>query len=221
MKISLPRICGIAAMLLFCTALHAETKDDVLNRRHEVRISWSDQIFESFNWRNPAYTVNNMDESVRLTKKEHYRYTQHWALNYQYRLKSWLGVGLMFDASACLWDNVTRNGKGVETGRVKNQHFANVAIVPTVRFTYVHHKYVNVYSGIGYGLNINTGSELNAFGKATEYSGALNLTFVGLSGNYGKWFAAFELGGLYAARSAQAVYMLNSRLFTIGLGMRF
>lgn len=184
-------------------------------------MSWSDQIFESFNWRNPAYIVDNMDESKRLIKKENYRYTQHWAVNYQYRLKDWLGLGVMFDASACLWDNVTRNGKGTETGRIKNQNFANIAIVPTVRFTYLHHKYVNMYSGIGVGMNINTGTERNAWGKTTEYSGALNLTFVGVSANYDKWFAAFELGGLYAARGGQNVYMLNSRLFTVGLGMRF
>lgn len=221
MKISLPHFCCFSVLVLLCTGLRAETKEDVLTRRHEVSVSWSDQIFESFNWRNPAYIVNNMDESVRLTKKENYRYTQHWAVNYQYRLKNWLGLGLMFDASACLWDNVTRSGKGIETGRVKNQNFANIAIVPTVRFTYVHHKYVNVYSGIGVGVNFNTGTERNAWGKTTEYSGALNLTFVGVSANYDRWFAAFELGGLYAAQGGQNVYMLNSRLFTIGLGMRF
>lgn len=221
MKTILFKAACIGALLLGSAAVHAETKADAKARRHEISVSWGDQIFEQFNWRNPAYIVDNMPETVNFSTKENHRFSQHWALSYQYRLKHWLGLGMVMDGSACIWDDVVRNGKGVERSRTKNQYFANIALVPTVRFTYFRHEYVNIYSAIGVGMNINTGTEKNALGQRTEYSGAANLTFVGVSANYKQWFALFELGGLYALKNQQTIYMLNSRMFSVGIGMRF
>lgn len=204
-----------------CGAVHAETREEASERKHELSISWGDQIFEQFNWRNPAYIVNNLPESVNLKTKENYRFSQHWSLSYQYRLKHWLGLGMMLDGSACIWDEVVRNGKGAEQSRIGNRHFANIALVPTVRFTYFRHEYVNIYSAIGFGMNMNTGTEKNALGQHTEFSGAMNMTLVGISANYRQWFALFELGGLYALKDKDTIYMLNSKMFSVGIGMRF
>ena len=189
--------------------------------RHEIKVSWGDQIFESLNWRNSSYIVNTLPESEILTYNENYKYTQHWSLEYFCRAKSWLSAGIIIDGSACIWDSVRRNGLGVEQSRLVNESFTNIAIVPTVRFTYLNRKYVNLYSGIGIGLNINTGSEIDYKDRHTALAPAINITYIGIKVIYGRCFAAFELGGLFAANGSHEVYMFNSRALSAGIGVSF
>lgn len=215
----------ITIMILLCSllpcTLHAESKEQREARKHEVRIGWGDQMFEKFIWHNPQYIVNTMQDTDMLPYKENYRYTQHIFAEYQYRLKSWLGLGLMFDGSAVLWDNTLRNGKGSLVKTEGKQYFANLAIVPTIRFTYFNWKYISMHSGLGIGMNINTGTETDGYGKHTVACPAINLNLFGASFNYEQWFAAVELGGLYALKGAQECYMLNSKLVSVSIGIRF
>ena len=58
------------------------------------------------------------------------------------------------DGSACLWDDVTRNGAGVEVSRTKNRIFANLTIMPTVRFDWftvpvAENMSIGMYTGHG------------------------------------------------------------------------
>lgn len=217
----------IAISFLFLLAgfsteiLRAETPAERSERKHEIRIGWGDQMFESVIWHNPQYIINNMPETSTYTYKERYRYTQHLFAEYQYRFNKWFGLGGTLDVSACLWDKTHRNGKGDLVDVAKNQNFINIVLMPTVRFSYCNKPHFNMYSGLGVGLDINTGTELDGYGRRTAYAPAFNLTVVGASFNYQQWFASVELGAMAALRGMDYVYMLGSRLVSVSVGMRF
>ena len=127
----------------------------------------------------------------------------------------------MVDLSEVHWDDVTRNGAGVEIARSKGHYFCNAVIMPTIRFTYFHHPNVNLYSGLGIGLDINGGTETNSLGKTTDFGAAINFTVFGVSANYDRWFWTVDFGGLYALRDANTIFMASSRIINVGLGVRF
>lgn len=215
------KITIFIALCLVCLTANAETKWDHLTWRNEIRLGWGDQLFESLMWHNPTSIVTTMPVSYERTYRENYRHNQHLWLEYQYRFKHWFSLGGMMDMSEVGWDEVTRNGAGAELSRSKAHYFYNVVIMPTIRFTYLYHPNVNLYSGIGIGLDINGGTEVNAKGQHTEIGMAANITVIGLSANYKNWFWTVDFGGLYALRDANTIYMASSRIINIGLGARF
>ena len=199
----------------------AENKWDHVNWRNEIRVGWGDQLFESLIWHNPTAIVTTMPTSYQQLYHENYHHDQHIFLEYQYRYFDWLSFGGMFDMSEVHWDDVTRNGAGKELARDKGHYFYNLVFMPTVRFTYFHHQYVNLYSGLGFGIGINGGSETDMNGRYTVAGVALNITAIGVSANYDRWFAFFELGGLYSWQNANAIFMISSRIMNFGVGVRF
>ena len=211
------------ALFLCCLALSgmAEERFDYLNMRHEVRVGWGDQMFESLVWHNPTAIINNMPKEFQKTYREDYRHNQHIWLEYQWRMKEWFSVGEMMDISEVGWDEVKRNGLGKELSRDKNHNFYNLVFMPTIRFTYFFHPYVNLYSGLGFGMDINGGTEMNARGHKTDVGAAINLTVIGVSANYERWFMTFDFGGMYALRDANTIFMIASRMLNVGIGVRF
>ena len=203
------------------STVFAETRFDHLNMRNEIRIGWGDQLFESLVWHNPTSITTTMPAEVTYNYKERYRHNQHIWLEYQYRFNYWFSLGGMFDMSEVGWDLVTRDGRGTELARNKNNYFYNIVIMPTVRFTYFHHEFVNIYSGLGIGLGINGGTEVDGLGKHTALGAAVNFTLVGISANYQRWFCAFDLGGLYSLKNANSIYMASSRILNFSIGARF
>jgi len=214
-------ICLVGSLVGRVGIIHAEDRLAYLEQRNELRLGWGDQLFETLMWHNPTYITTTMPATFQQTYKERYRYGQHLWVEYQYRFNHWFGLGAMTDISYVGWDVVTRDGTGTELARDKNHNFYNLVIMPTVRFTYFHHPNVNIYSGLGLGLGINGGTELNSQNKNTECGAAFNLTLVGVSANYKRWFMAFDYGGLYSLRGANYIYLAKSRMFNLSIGARF
>lgn len=199
-------------------------RDDMRERvrqfPHQLRIGWGDQMFETLVWyHQPHPTI--YPESYIGQYEEDFRYVQHWFAEYQYRAKYWFNVGAMVDYSGVLWDKVRRNGKGEELDREENCSFHNIAVMLTMRFTYFHSKYVSLYSGLGAGMNINTGSEVDYLDRHTAVAPALNITALGMNVGNNRWFGAVEFGGLYSLANLNEVYMAGSRMFTVSVGCRF
>lgn len=192
-----------------------------LDWRHEISLGVGDQLFESLVWQNPPYIVNNMPQEWRGVYKERYRYTQHWSLNYYYNHNSWFSCGIQADISACLWDDVKRNGLGQELNRNKNSNFWNLTLMPCLRFWWFRYEYVGMYTNLGFGLCLNGGSETDYKGRHTAAAMAFDLGLVGLQCNYKRYFAFAQLGGLYAFRNKNTIYMLNSRIVSAGIGIKF
>ena len=176
-------------------------------------------MFETLVWYNQTHSTL-YPESYIGQYEERYRYTQHWLAEYQYRVRYWFSAGAMVDYSGVLWDKVRRNGKGDEVSRIKNCNFHNIAILATARFTYLHSKYVSLYSGLGAGVNINTGSEIDYRDRKTAVAPALSLTVLGMSVGNEQWFGTVEFGGLYSLINIHEVYMAGSRMFTVSVGYR-
>ena len=203
------------------TSVSAETKSDHLVWRNELRFGWGDQLFETLMWHNPTSFVTTLPTSYQQTYHENYRHHQHLWLEYQYRFNHWFSLGGMMDMSEVGWDDITRDGKGTVLQTDPNHYFYNLVLMPTVRFTYFHHEYVNLYSSIGLGLNINGGTETNAAQKHTAVGMAVDITAIGVSANYHRWFMAVDLGGLTSFKDKNTVYMACSRIINVSIGARF
>lgn len=187
---------------------------------HEVRIGWGDMLFEMLVWHESAYPTA-LPEQYMEVYNEQFRYTQHWFAEYMYNASYWYSIGCMLDFSGVLWDEVTRNGHGQVLTREKSHWFSNISIVPTIRFSYYRSPYVSLYSSLGVGLNINTGSELDFKGRRTAMVPVVNISLLGVRVGHGRWFGAVELGGMISLLSTNEVYMLGSRLFTASFGYCF
>lgn len=211
----------IAMIVLLPGWAMAEEKTDRIERRHEVRLGWGDQLFETLMWHKPTGVITSMPADWQRIYPEDYHYDQHLWLEYQYRPNYWFSFGGMLDMSEVHWTNVTRNGLGQEVSREPGHYFYNVVIMPTVRFTYLHHEYVNLYSGLGIGLGINGGTEKDVQGRTDLLGAALNLTLIGMSVNYQQYFATVDFGGLYSLKNANCIFLASSRMINVSIGMRF
>lgn len=217
----------ILVLCTFSLSSLAESRDDMFAMPNELRIGWGDQLFETLVWHDPVTKTiipNNpilSPQDYREVYKENYKYGQHLFLEYQHRFNHWFSLGGMMDGSGFSWNLVRRDGTGKELDRSGREYCYNLVLMPTVRFTYFWHDNVNIYSGLGFGMDVNGGTETNIHGKHTEVGAAINLTLVGLSANYKRYFAAVEYGGMYAFHDGNAFYMAKSRMFTASLGVRF
>jgi len=205
----------------FVLPLMAEDKESRAATPHELRLGWGDQHFEHLVWHASPRPANTLPANYSAVYGENYRYTQHWFVNYQYRFNHWFSLGGLVDGSGVVWDNVTRDGRGDELSREKNHSLYNIVIMPTVNFTYLHHKYVSMYFAIGTGLDINGGTEKEPDGAKTVCATAADIRLIGVSANYNNWFAAVDFGAMVAMNGGQHIYLLGSRLFTASIGVRF
>lgn len=189
--------------------------------KNDFRLSWGDQMFENLVWQNPQYTVNTMPSDYRQTYKEHYRYTQHWRADYLWRPVQWFGLGASADISGCLWDSVVRDGSGAEVSRLKNQSFWNLALMPKMEFTWFNSEWVSLHTGIGVGLGINGGTETDAYGRHTLCGLAVDLAVIGATVHWGDHWGAFvDLGGLYSIKSRSTIFLVSSRIVSVGVSFR-
>lgn len=211
------------AIMVFCSVagMQAEDRFGYQYNPNEVRVGWGDQLFESLMWHNPTSIVSTMPANWTKVYHEDYHHDQHFWVEYQRRFNHWFSVGGMVDWSDVRWTDVTRDGTGKELNRAPGHFFYNLVFMPTIRFTYFHHDYVNLYSGLGIGLGINGGSEQNANGKKTDVGAAIDLTVIGVSANYDRWFMAVDFGGLYSLKHVNAIFMASSRIINVSIGARF
>ena len=172
-------------------------------------------------WHNPTSVVSTMPAGFQTVYHENHLYSQHVWIEYQWRFTHWFSLGGMVDGSGVQWDNVTRDGQGKELARDPNQHFFNLIIMPTCRFTYFYHPNVNLYSAIGFGMDINGGTETNTLGRHTGVGAAVNITVFGVSANYDRWFATVDFGGMTALQNTNVIFMACSRIINASIGVRF
>lgn len=213
----------LSIALLVCVAqsgIHAETKESRGERKNEIRVGWGDQLFETLVW-HETQKATILPPTTLLNYDENFQYLQHYFIEYQRRYNHWLSYGGTFDFSGVYWDRVTRNGKGEQVGDPTNHHFINLVFMPNIRFTYFYHKYVSFYSGLGAGLNINTGTEIDYKQRKTAVAPVFGLTLFGVEVGLDHWFASLELGGLYSLVNTNEIYMVSSRMITAAIGFRF
>lgn len=214
------KILTILFALSTSLLLQAETIEERAISKSEVRLLIGDMFWESLIWHNAPHADRTGWPAGDYTENTDYGWTPHLGLEYQYRCNRWLSVGLQADYQQTVWKTRHYNNRNELTGTDK-QTFYNISILPTVRFTYFHHPYVNLYSSIGLGLDINGGTETDLRGKNIAYGAALDIAVLGLSAGKDHWFGSVEVGGLSALKDKGTIFMMASRILTFGVGYRF
>ena len=85
MKRTVRYILCLSLLAAMSVMSYAESKEDYLNRRSELRVGWGDQLFETLMWRDPSYTITYMPTDQQYGYKENHRYYQHLWIEYQWR----------------------------------------------------------------------------------------------------------------------------------------
>lgn len=189
--------------------------EPTMNRRlhpHEIRLGYGDPLFETLVWHNSA--------AVDYGKgTENYRFTGHIMLEYQYRFNYWFSFGAQVDYQQVLWDE-TEYILG-EKAVYPNHYFYDISLIPTMRFTYYHNYWVNLYSALGAGLLVNGGTEVDIKGRHVAFAPVINGTLLGVSVGKEYFFGSLELGAMTSLLNANTIYMVGSRLITASVGVRF
>lgn len=127
------------------------------------------------------------------------------SFHYLYRVTKFLWLG--GDLSYCgVYGRKYLNAGTVPDGWIK-EHY--IALMPTIRFSYLNKKYVTLYSGFSTGLLL----AINGQGPATECSAHFTgqLTAFGVSAG-DRWYGYTEIGfGYKGVISAGFGYRFNSR----------
>ncbi len=154
-----------------------------------------------------------------MNVRQHYRYTGHIYAEYMYRVNWWFGVGGQVDFGATMFDynsyQLDAQGKQFLASS-DPRFFYDLCIMPSVRFTYYHHEWVNLYSGVQLGVGIH-----GDYRGRSELGGALGITALGLSVGRDHWFGTAEIGGLSNLQSLTAIYLLWTKWFNVSVGYRF
>lgn len=210
------------ALMLLAQVAHAESKEMRALHPHELRVGWGDPLFETVAF-HPSmhrdYTF--VHPGFVYQERQNYHYSGHVVAEYQYRPNKWFGVGVQADYSQFTWDDLTyEGGSNVPTEEV-HQMCYNVAVMPTLRLTYLHHYWVDLYSEIGLGLLLNGGTEKNDKGRTMEAGLAADVAVLGCSVGTNRFFGALEVGGLFGLQSLDRCYLIGARLVTASIGVRF
>lgn len=156
--------------------------------RHQIRVGWGDMLFESLVFREASPVFGGKG------------FTGHIFTEYQYSVSKVVSVGGQIDF------------EGILAADMNNY---DIVVMPTVRFTYLHSPWVELYSGLGAGLLCACDNKGGA-----EFAPAVNLNLFGVQVGKGPVSASVELGALNSLVKSR-VYMLGSRLVSVSLNYRF
>lgn len=189
--------------------------------RHEIRLGGGDMMFETLIWNNQIHKDYSWSTpGATFNEKRNYVYSPHIAAEYAYHLLPWLSLGVMVDFQVTGWKLYSYDSKGREIA-VTNENFTNLCILPTVRFNYFRREHVGLYSAISAGIDFNGGSEVDGFGRHVQLGLAADLRFIGVTLGNRHWWGYAELGGIYALRNKNCMYLMNSEIFRVGASYKF
>lgn len=169
--------------LFFGTILHGQ-KDSTFYK-HELKISVGDAFGATMLW------AENSDD---------YRKNAELYMNlnfsYFYRPVKWFWIGGNFthyfgEKEIYRWKEIDTEGNVTNHSKSKMKYCT--ALSPELRFSYVNKKYISLYSALSAGICIEDGYE-NRYHNYPELNFFFQLTWIGVSGNFGKKANIF-LGG--------------------------
>ena len=209
---NLCRILISAILMLVGTAVYAKPKPypwDSL--RHEVKLGWGDMLFESA----MQYEFTHIGKpNTRIDYL-----TGHFFAEYEYHWLSWLASGMQIDFFQMGWHD-RRELKS--DSNAKEHNYYNLSFLPTVRFTWFHSEYVNLYSAAMLGLCINGGTEKDAMtGRKTVCYPAFGLTMLGCQVGKNGWYGSVEWGGLSALLDTNYIAMASARILSVSVSYKF
>ena len=193
--------------LLLGTALlcQAGAKNPPL-KHHQVRLGWGDPLFETLAFH------EGVSQDDDFTRTDRFGYSGHFFLEYQYRFTRVISVGLQTDIQGIFWNETPCDTSRNPVGPSFRSRNYDLSILPTVRFTCLNTKWVQLYGGMGAGLLVAFDNS-----KRSELAPVVDLTLLGVQIGKGPWSGSLELGGMFSMRNALAIYMLGSRLVSVSV----
>jgi len=193
--------------LLLGTVLlcQAEAKNPPL-KHHQVRLGWGDPLFETMAFFEGA--ARNDD----FLRTDHYGYTGHFFVEYQYRFNKVISVGIQTDIEGIFWNETPCDARRNPTGDSFRSRNYDLSFLPTVRFTCLNTNWVQLYGGLGTGLLVAFDNS-----KRAELAPVVDLTLLGVQIGKGHWSGSVEFGGMISLLNANKIYMVGSRLVSVSL----
>ena len=177
----------------------------------EVRVGWGDMIFESA----MKYEFTHIGKAN--TQSDYI--TGHFFAEYQYHWLPWLASGMQVDFCQTGWHD---RRELRQSAAAPPHSYYNLSFLPTVRFTWFHSEWVNLYSAASVGLTVNGGTEYDAAsGKRALVYPAFGLTMLGCQIGKNGLFGVVEWGGLTAMRNTNMVAMLSARILSVSIAYQF
>jgi len=236
------RILYIAILLIVSvSAIHADTKEQRMLNRHELRFGIGDPLMSISIPIRPissGYIHNGIigmeaSEADIYMQRHFYEeaqgeihHTGNLFAEYQYSITHWFSVGGQFNYSAH-WRRMKRyNGYGEYDGAY-NKSVIDLHVIPEMRFTFFHREHCNLYAGLGAGFVAELYSHNDIWqenptryyinSENNRYSWVIDLTLFGVSWGGEKVFGFAEFGALLEPGTKAFV----DRMFRGGIGFRF
>lgn len=201
-------------------ALGAGTYAAEPRAKHEFRLGAGDMLFETLIWHDQLHKTYESGAGSAFPEKRDYRYTPHFSGEYSYHILPWMSLGAMLDLQVTNWNTYNYNGQN-KLAWVDESRFWNFCIMPVIRFNYLRADHVGLYSSLAAGMDLNGGTEKDGFGRNVQVGAALDIRLIGVRVGGGHWWGYAELGGLFALRNPQCMYMLGSSLGRVGVSYKF
>ena len=230
------RVLFILAALLPLIAT-AETKEQRLESKHEIRVGVGDPIIarawigSGAGWGGASnYSVwaksfgKDVAEAHEILQdgrvaeqrgKSHM--LGHIFLEYQYRINPYIGVGLKTDMMHFWRDWNIYNGYHERVGTATSGEFY-MDVVPMARFTFFHKEYVNLYAAAGIGFSM--GCNYNYPPTAGHFWVKAEATLFGVSIGKNGFFGTVELFDI-GIGFVPFPFGYSTQFFTASVGYRF
>ena len=222
----------LTALVLTVSALQAETKEERAESPHELRIGIGDPVISrvtSDGWYMPdnggeiwrrtwGKTAEEADVIMRdgrySLRRGKTHVLGHFFLEYQYRINSYIGVGLNTDVYNIWNDYDVYNGYREKVGEY-TYGYLYMDFVPRVRFTFLHKQYVNLYASTGVGFAMYTSYN----GEYFQCAPKIEATLFGVSIGKNGFFGAFEFMNMGVGLPYMDIVPIQ--IFTASVGYRF
>jgi len=179
------RIIFIAVILLFTQVLHAQKDTDFY--KHELKLSFGDAFYTWLtNW--PHVPDGGKSFYANLTA------------SYLYRPVKWFWVGgnfVNYFGERLYYDRLTYDFDGNITSFSKSKIKYCIVIAPEIRFSYMNTEKMIIYSALSVGIGLEDGYDYRFHEFPIIIDSYFQLTFLGISSNFGKnknIFLGGELG---------------------------
>ena len=235
---------AIASLILLLGCLHANAQTDTTVNRiieanhraieaktvqtplysHEIRLGIGDGFYDKVAFPDTPHRpyASALGDSA-FEEEQNHRYLPHLFAQYTWSpSKSRFGFGAGIDFFAFDWDDVTYRGGSDNPVSSEHQNCFNIALMAGIRYRW--NKQSDrwlIYSALQAGVDINTGSETDMYGKRTELGFAFAPTLLGVSYGFGNYFAAVDFGAHFAVKDAMNLYSAFSKIVSISAGYRF
>ena len=191
--------------------------------RHEIRLGVGDGFFDTIAFQDTPHRPYSMySPGLTYIEQQNHTFLPHFFAEYNWTPDNRWSFGVQLDFFGFKWKNVTYQGGSDDPVSTSKEHCENYALMGHMRYNWYRKSETwRVYSAIHLGLDLNTGSETDMYGRKTELGLAFSPTILGVQYGYKHFFVAGELGAHFAFKDQLNMYSALSKIVSISAGVRF